>query len=247
MPNPPPTLLGWQNEPLPFTLAVPLNAPRAEGIVFPGAAYTQDRPLCTLPRDVLVAAGAEVICSTRYYGMDAHLSALTGEEREACLVADSGAFARAAFERAAGRPVILAGKSLGTTAMAHALAQVPDLAKGWSIWLTPLWKDDAIFKAIAAAGSRAYVLVGTADPQWDPAILEALQKRSMKVAKSAPVVQVVEGADHGMTVAGNPAATAKVLTDLKPALVAHVAAAIAAATPAIPPAGAAPGPTPPAP
>lgn len=231
---PPPTVLGWLNEPLPFTMAVPLNAPRATGVLFPGAAYTQERPLCATTRDVFVAAGVETFLSTRYYGMDPKLSALTGEEREACLVADSGAFARAAFERSAGKPVLLAGKSIGTTAMAHALTQVPDLAAGWSIWLTPLWKDEAIFKAIAAAGARAFVLIGTADPQWDPALLEALNKKAKKVAKSLPVVVVVEGADHGMAVAGQPAATAKVLTDLKPALVAHVAAALAPPAPPAP-------------
>lgn len=237
MATPPPTLYGWQNEPLPFTMAVPLNAPKAVGVVFPGAAYTQDRPLCTIAKDVMVAAGAEVILSTRYYGMDPKLSALTGDDREACLATDSGGYARGAFTRAAGKPVLLAGKSIGTTALAHALTQVPDLVAGWSVWLTPLWKDEAVFKAIAAAGARAYVLIGTADPQWDPAILEALNKKALKLAKSLPTVRVVEGADHGMTVAGNPAATAAVLTELRPALAAHFAAALATAAAAVAPAG----------
>ncbi len=228
MSTPPPTIFGWQNQPLPFTLAVPLNAPKAVGVVFPGAAYGQDRPLCTIPRDVFVAAGAETILSTRYYGLDPALSALTGDDREGCISTDSGAFARAAFERAAGKPVILAGKSIGTSAMAHALTQVPDLVPGWSIWLTPLWKDEAVFAAIAAAGARAYVLIGTADPQWDPAILEALNKKAMKLTKSVPTVKVVDSADHGMSVSGNATATAAVLTELKPALTAHVAAALSA-------------------
>ena len=226
MPTPPPTVLGWQNQPLPFTVATPLGTPNGVGLVFPGAAYTQERPLCAIARDVLAAAGAEVFSSTRYYGMDPALSALTGEDREACIATDSGAFARAAFERAAGKPVVLAGKSLGTAAMTHAITQVPDLAVGWSIWLTPLWKDEAVWKAIAAAGNRAFVLIGTADPQWDPELLEIVNKKAMKATKSLPVVKVVEGADHGMAVAGNPVATAAVLVELKPALEAHVAAAL---------------------
>lgn len=227
MPTPPPTILGWQNQPLPFTMAVPLNAPRAVAVVFPGAAYGQDRPLCTIPRDVFVSAGAEVILSNRYYGLDPALSALTGDDREGCIATDSGAFARAAFERAAGRPVLLAGKSIGTAAMAHALKQVPDLAAGWSIWLTPLWKDEAVFAAIANAGSRAYVLIGTADPQWDPALLVALNKKAVRLGGGAPLVTVVDSADHGLKVLSSGTATAAVLTALKPALTTHVAAALA--------------------
>ena len=39
---------------------------------------------------------------------------------------------------------------------------------------------------------------------------------------------VIEGADHGMSVAGNAMATAAVLTEMKPALTTHVATALAA-------------------
>jgi hypothetical protein len=228
MPAPAPTLTGWQNASLPFHMATPLGTPRGVGVLYPGAAYGQDRPLCALTRDVLVAAGVETFLSDRSYALDADVRSLTGEARDACLALESGVFARAAFERAAGQPVLLAGKSLGTSSMAHALTQVPDLAAGWSIWLTPLWKDAAVFDAIAAAGARAFVLIGTADPQWDAELREALDKRSTRLTKTVPLVQVVDGADHGMSVKGNAAATAKVLTDLKPALVAHIAAALAA-------------------
>ncbi len=237
MPAPPAPVFGWESTSLPFHMATPLGTPRAVGVLFPGAAYGQERPLCALTRDVLVAAGVETFLSDRSYALDAAVRGLAGETREACLATDSGAFARAAFARAAGLPVLLAGKSLGTSAMAHALTQVPDLESGWSIWLTPLWKDTAVFEAIAAAGSRAFVLIGTADPQWDEELRAALDKRALRVAKSTPVVRVVSGADHGMSVKGNAAATAAVLTELKPALAAHVAAAlggVAAGSPSTP-------------
>jgi hypothetical protein len=111
--------------------------------------------------------------------------------------------------------------------MAHALKQVPDLAAGWSIWLTPLWKDEAVFAAIARAGARAYVLIGTADPQWDPDLLDALNKKAIRLGGGAPVVTVVDSADHGLKVLSSATATAAVLTALKPALTTHVAAALA--------------------
>ncbi|MSQ03303.1 MAG: hypothetical protein EXR71_15660 [Myxococcales bacterium] len=233
MAAPAPTVNGYQGQPLPFRLTMPLNAPAGVGVVFPGAAYSQDRPLCATTRDVLAGAGLEVFLPERYYGMDPALSALTGDEREACIATDSGAFARVAFARAEGRPVILAGKSLGTSAMAHAYIQVPDLAAGASIWLTPLWKDESVFHAIAAAGARAFVLIGSADPQWDASLLAALNQKAMRVAKSVPFVSVVEGADHGMTVAGNAAATARALVELKPALVAFVSTVVKPAAPTL--------------
>lgn len=233
MAAPAPTITGYQGQPLPFRLTTPLNTPAGVGIVFPGAAYSQDRPLCATTRDVLAGVGLEVFLPERYYGMDPALSALTGDEREACIATDSGAFARVAFERAAGRPVILAGKSLGTSAIAHAFIQVPDLAAGASIWLTPLWKDEAVFNAIASAGARAFVFIGSADPQWDPSLLELLKKKAMRVAKSLPVVVVVDGADHSMTVAGNAAATARAFVELKPALTAFVSTVISPAAPTL--------------
>jgi hypothetical protein len=160
MSTPPPTIYGWANESIPYRMATPLGTPRASGVVFPGAAYGQDRPLCALTRDVLVAAAVETFLVDRSYALDPSVRGLVGEEREGCIALEAGAFARVAFERARGAPVILAGKSLGTTSMAHALRQVPDLAAFPSIWLTPLWKDEAIFNAIAAAGSRALVRRG---------------------------------------------------------------------------------------
>lgn len=208
MADPLPPVLGWQGQALPVKMAVPLGTSRGVALLYPGAAYPQDRPLLVATREMFVAAGCEVLLSERYYGMDAALSKLTGEERENCLVTDSGALARAAFERAAGKPVFLAGKSLGTTAMAHALKQVPDLAQFPSIWLTPLWKDEAIQKALLAAGPLALVVIGKADPQWDESIAEKLTRKKV-------TIYAVDGADHGMTVTGSAAATAQVLMDLR--------------------------------
>lgn len=216
MSDPLPPIFGWQGKSIPAKMSVPLGTVRGVGLAFPGAAYTQERPLLVAVREVLVAAGFEVVLSERYYGMDPELSKLTGEDREACISTDAGAFGRVVFDRSLARPVILAGKSLGTTSLAHAMTQVPDLAAFPSIWLTPLWKDEAIFKVIAAAGPKAFVLIGKADPQWDQAIADKLIKKKVDIMG-------VEGADHGMTVAGSAAATAQVLMDLRVKLAALVA------------------------
>lgn len=210
-----PVVYGYRNDVLPLKLAVPLATPRAVALLLPGAAYTQDRPLLTAARDVLVGQGAECLLSERYYGMDRALSALTGEDRESCLATDSGALGRASFERAAGRPVWLVGKSIGTTCLAHVLKQVPDLAASPMAWLTPLWKDDFVYKAIAAGGERSLVLIGTADPQYDATIAEKLVKKKVQVV-------VVEGADHSMVVAGNTAATDGAVATLRSRLQALV-------------------------
>ncbi len=203
-----PVVHGYKDQVLPLKIAVGLGTPKAVGLLLPGAAYTQDRPLMVATREVFVAQGAECLLSERYYGMDKALSVLTGEERELCIATDSGALGRAAFEQAAGRPVWLAGKSIGTTALAHAIKQVPDLAAFPSAWLTPLWKDELVYKAIEAMGARALVLIGKADPQWDQALADKLSRKKVTVV-------AVEGADHGMNVAGNKAATDAVVTDLR--------------------------------
>ena len=216
MADPFPPVYGWQGRAIPARMAVPLGTSRAVGLVFPGAAYTQERPLLVAAREVLVAAGVEVLLSERYYGMDAELSKLTGEERELCIATDAGAFGRAVLERAAGRPIFVMGKSLGTTSMAHAITQVPDLAAFPSVWLTPLWKDEAILKVLLTAGPRALVVIGKADPQWDQEIADKLLKKKVDI-------YAVEAADHGMTVSGSAAGTAQVLMELRVKLAALLA------------------------
>ena len=89
------------------------------------------------------------------------------------------------------------GKSLGTVAMSHLLATDARFAQSRQVWLTPVLRNDEVRAQIRRSGPRALVAIGTADPFYDPAYLGDLQA----AAKSRVVV--VDGADHGLEIAGN--------------------------------------------
>ncbi len=84
-------------------------------------------------------------------------------------------------------PLVLVGKSLGTIALAE-LYRTADLGQAPSIWLTPLLGQEAVRNALASLDAPALVVLGTADPHSDPALLPQDGFETL----------VVEGADHGL-------------------------------------------------
>jgi len=101
------------------------------------------------------------------------------------------------------RQVMLAGKSLGTLAMAELILERPDLASAPTIWLTPLLKVDRVAAALERLRTPGLVVIGSEDPHHDTGALEALEARSHRVL-------VVAGAHHGLAIDGSAAASAEI-------------------------------------
>ncbi|MBO0838801.1 MAG: hypothetical protein J2P28_25245, partial [Actinobacteria bacterium] len=107
--------------------------------------------------------------------------------------------------RAAGdyRELCLAGKSLGTLAMAELIASDPDLAGARTIWLTPLLRDERVGAALGRLDTPGLIVIGSEDPHHDPALLADLQTGGHRVL-------VIAGAHHGLAIDGQAVASAEI-------------------------------------
>lgn len=85
-------------------------------------------------------------------------------------------------------PLII-GKSLGTLALPLAAdRQLP------GVWLTPLVRQEAVTDALSRQVAPTLLIAGSADPSWE--------ERAGSVGEHRTVV--LDGADHGLEVPGDP-------------------------------------------
>ncbi len=92
-------------------------------------------------------------------------------------------------------PVVI-GKSLGS--LAAPLAASRGLP---AVWLTPVLTDEPTLAALRQATAPCLLIGGTADNVWDGRLARSV----------TPYVLEIDGADHGMLVAGRLAASTAVL------------------------------------
>lgn len=159
-------------------------------VLFPGRAYTPDRPLLHYAREVLLAQGWSV------------------EEvwwDPANLVSDETVIRRMETEldTVAGGPSLVVAKSLGSLALSSAVRRsLP------GIWLTPLLNRPDLVVASKKIIAKTLLVGGTADETWDGNIARA----------SGQQVLELPGADHGLEVPGNPLASVGLLTEIVAAM-----------------------------
>jgi predicted alpha/beta-hydrolase family hydrolase len=190
-------IAGYRNEPVSNTFLRQDGEAREVAIVLPGVGYTCHMPLLYYPSLVLLTLGMDVLWVEYNYIRRPDYRALSDAEQKQWLFADVTAAGQAALTQRPYQQVTLVGKSLGTVAMSHLLAMDARLARSRAVWLTPVLRNDHVRTQIQHSGPRALVAIGTADPYYDPVYLADLQA----AAKSEVVV--VDGADHGLEIAGN--------------------------------------------
>jgi hypothetical protein len=123
-----------------------------------------------------------------------------GETLSECGAALGEVLVRRAYSR-----VGIVGKSLGTILLVQLCTQglVPDSA--WVAHLTPPLGNPAFDAAFRETRQPAYIAIGTRDTFYDEAAVRA-------VAGMRPAyVRILDGADHGLDVGGDLAATLRVV------------------------------------
>lgn len=163
-------------------------------VLFPGRAYTPDRPLLHYAREVLLAQGWSV---EEVWWDSADLLSDESVLRRMEMVLDAVA---------SGASLVVA-KSLGTLAMPSVIRRgLP------AIWLTPLLNRSDLVVASKNIVAQTLLVGGSADETWDGVIARA----------SGQQVLELPDADHSLEVSGNPLASLALLTEVMVALTGFV-------------------------
>ncbi|MFN3697729.1 MAG: alpha/beta hydrolase [Pseudobdellovibrio sp.] len=167
-------------------------------LVFPGAGYSYREPLLRFGIQVLLKKGYQVLALDKIYGDDPNWRGLKSEQEARKVVEDDTV---KIFEQIKTRfskePDLLFGRSLGTYAIACLLNR--NLAHPKQIvWQTPALGSH--WGMMCECKIPGFGILGTADHYYSQAI-EHLPKDRI----------VIDGADHGMEISGDPIQSIEIL------------------------------------
>lgn len=199
-------IVGHGDRPVPNTFLRAEDPTDRLAILLPGYGYTCDMPLFYYATELLLGRGFDLLAVEYAYNRDPSFGALPGAERRHRLLADTGAAVATGLAQRPYRQAVFVGKSLGTLAMGHLLTEEASPERSWrAVWLTPLFHDRALRQQIDRFAGPSLFVIGTADRDYDRALLAELAGRPGNRAV------VIEGADHGLDVPGDPVASVAAL------------------------------------
>jgi predicted alpha/beta-hydrolase family hydrolase len=206
------TIQGYRDEPVPNRLLRPEGAIDQLAVLLPGFGYTLDMPLFYYAENLVLERGWDVLRVAYAYNTRPEFQDLTKPERDRWLLEDTTAAWRAGLGRRTYKRVVLIGKSLGTLAMGHLLTMADPPSNVGAVWLTPMLAEERLRQQIRQYAGSSLFVIGTADPHFDPVVLEQMQ-----VATIGEAV-VVRNADHGMDIPGDPIASVRAVERVVEAL-----------------------------
>ena len=166
----------------------------------------------TTPRISCWNRGWDVLRVEYAYNKHPEFQTLPEPERDRWLLADTTAAWRAGLGQRTYERVVLIGKSLGTLAMGHLLTMAEPASHRGSRLADATARRGTATPADSQYGGPSLFVIGTADPHFDPVVLEKMQ-----VATIGEAV-VVRNADHGMDIPGDPIASVRAVERVVEAL-----------------------------
>jgi len=190
---------GYKHQPVPTTFVRQATASNHLGIILPGYLHTADRAELYYAGRALQEQGADLL-RVEYTYNETDFMQRSQKEQAAWLSTDVRAACAAGLAQRAYDRITLVGKSIGTMAMGHLMAD-PRFHKANCIWLTPILTLPWLRAQIAQAKPRSLFIIGTADRFYKAAyldeVVQATQGQSM----------VIEGAAHNLEIEGDIAAS----------------------------------------
>ena len=170
-------------------------------VVLPGAGYSYREPLLRFAIQALLQNGFSVLASHKIYGEDPAWNSLSSEAEARSVVAeDAIEFFRQVSQRFPRKLHTVVARSLGTYALACALEAETALPQQ-IIWQTPAL--GAKWPVMRTCGIRGLGILGTKDHYFSQA-LPALPEDKI----------IIDGANHGMEVEGDPIRSIEILKEV---------------------------------
>lgn len=208
------TIRGHDDRPVPHRFLAQERDTTHLAIVLPGLGYTCDMPLLYYTVSLLLDSGADVLQVEYDYSRESGYRSLSPGGRTLRLIADAAAACRAALGQRPYRRATVVGKSLGTRAMPHLLADTLGQIAARSIWYTPLLNEERVRMHLCDSREPTLVAIGTDDAHYSATTVAAIRSE----------VVVIAGADHGMEVAGDIVRSVQALESVMRAVQRFVAA-----------------------
>lgn len=170
-------------------------------IILPGLGYTSDMPLMFFTRRLLQTRGVDVLNldpATR----SSEFQNASEETQLAWLKADVISGINYGTSQGNYKGIILAGKSIGTLAIAQAVEAAEAILPTTLIWITPLLRWREVKDAAMKAAGPQVLLCGSADPTF---VVDELNE----IITHKPLANafVAPGANHILEVEGDEQAT----------------------------------------
>lgn len=182
-------ILGFNHQPLQNILHSSGNSNSHLAVVLPGLGYLVTYPALLYPNMLLRQFGADTLHIDPTYRTST-FGDLTDLQKAACIAADAQAIGQAIQKLEQYQRLTFIGKSIATRILA-AILEHAAFANAEYIWLTPLFKDQVVFRA-ATAPHKGFFAIGSSDGHYDVELLEQV--------KTVGEVLVFEGAGHSLEV-----------------------------------------------
>jgi predicted alpha/beta-hydrolase family hydrolase len=189
------TITGYRNRTVPNTFICQALDTAHLGIILPGYRYSVDMASLDFAGQILLEQGADVL-RVEYVYSQTDYSACPEAEQAQWLSTDVQVAAQVGLAQRSYDRITLVGKSLGTLAMGHLLAD-PRFHSAACIWQTPILALEWLRQRILDTKPRSLFIIGTADQFYDPAYLAELE------AATRGQNLVLEGVDHSLGVPGS--------------------------------------------
>jgi hypothetical protein len=205
---------GHHREPVPASMILQPEATDHLGILLPGYRHTIDMPDLHYAGLILQQKHADVLRIEYAYSKTDFMNR-PGPERAEWLAADVQAACAAGLAKRNYKKLTLIGKSLGTLAIGQ-LLEDPRFATASCIWSTPILSDPWLCAQIRKHHPRSLFIIGTADQQFDPAVLEEL------VTSTQGEALILPGLHHGLEIEDDIPGTMEALRRIVDALHAFI-------------------------
>lgn len=167
------------------------------GILLPGLNYSMDMPLMFFTREMLLWRGVDVL-NLNPAARSAEFQSASEGEQLSWLQADLQAGIQAGLAQKNYRGLILAGKSIGTLALATIGASIEDKIETAWVWITPLLRRDVVMQAAMGVKGRQAFLCGGADSTYKASRMEQILARQPLAS-----AYIADSANHSLEVPGD--------------------------------------------
>ena len=188
-------IVGYKNQPVPNTFIASPNPTRHLGIILPGYRYPAEMAPLHYAGRVMLEQGADVLRVDYAYNRTDFTKQSENKQAE-WISTDVFAACETGLSQRSYKKITLAGKSLGTIAMGHLLAD-ERFQKAACIWLTPILAVEWLRSRIEQFRPRSLFIIGTEDQFYKPDHLKHLEA----VTNGRAVV--IEGVDHSLEIPGD--------------------------------------------